>query len=105
MVLHVMTETPVPKLIVVSQGHALDRIRSPAARATNVTMPEHAVRKLAFVRTHQSRTALHVMMAIFVLQEILVRRGVAPVHRRPAMVRLELKAIGLVIPKPGACRR
>src|SRR5438270_242194 len=97
--------TPAPRPTAASREHALDPIQSPARPATSVTMPEHAIHKLAFVRTHKSRTALRVTTEMFVPQQTAVRAAPAPAHRLPAMGRLELKAIGRIIPKRGARRR
>jgi hypothetical protein len=102
---HVMTAMLVPKPMPVSRERASDPIQSPARAATSVTMLEHAIRKLGFVRIHQRQTAQRAMTEMSVRRTTSVRQVAAPARLRLATVRLELKAIGRVIPKPGACRQ
>ena len=81
--LRVTTATPVHSPTLASQGCVPGPIRLLVRHPISVMALARAIRKLAFVRIHRSKTAPHVMTAMLVLRPTRVSQEFAP-----ALIRL-----------------
>src|SRR5947208_10037670 len=102
---HVTMGAPVLRQTRVSREFARDQIQLLARHPINVTTQARAIRVAVFVRIRRRQTAPPATTAISAPRATVVRAEYAnqELRTRLATVKSPLKAIGRIIPRPGAC--